>query len=631
MATFKRIFLLAVLLLGVWQLHAQYVIIGLPVGGYLTPVCPMDSNGVSATLQVTMTPNTTWGPPSGNATFELVNVYNTSQVYSSVVAPTFPGGNSTATVTFKLPRLNADCDDTLMMQVRVTIAGASPASIYSSTAMGVRYKYTAETAMNSNPPYQDLIPFYVEHCPGVFPQPLGAVYSSTSGTKYKWQVKSGSVWSNIFGGDGYTTAPVYNTTVNGTYRCVVRSPFCDSCYTVTSDFIVKDIDSLQIAGFSPSGTSPQLYTPGMSLQRSAPASTFTFTNYQWYRNGVPVAGATNNAYVPSGKGTYTLSGYGPCGRQTSNAFVLTGDCEPSGYKMITGHNLSGGYTGKNLMSGEYIVPSGSVVTFNTADIIMLPCTRITVAGGGTLNIIRSSTLHSCMQWYGIVVSKGGTLAIDTSAISDAYIAVTGDDDNAKIDIQRSAFHDNHLCVWLRKNKTKNVQNIHDNNLFADIDITNGDQLCENIKSLASTIDPVHDYIFIDGSNQVSITRNNTFKGIPAVTTPDLFPSPVIAIQANTVSGMAVSTGNKFTDLLLDGVLMNDCSKILVTGGNQFISPAGFGNAVCLNGGYDISIDNTNIMNNYAYGVKANGGSRISVLGNSFSKNRCGISLSKLAS
>jgi len=103
------------------------------------------------------------------------------------------------------------------------------------------------------------------------------------------------------------------------------------------------------------------------------------------------------------------------------------------------------------------------------------------------------------------------------------------------------------------------------------------------------------------------------------------------VQANASAGMTIATGNKFTDVLLDGVLMNDCSKMQISGSNQFSAIASYGNAVCINGGYDISFSNANVVSNYAYGVKANGGSRISVLGNSFSNNRCGISFNKLGS
>jgi hypothetical protein len=627
MTTLQRIFLLLMLLCTL-QVKAQYVTIITPTG-FLAPVCPMDINGVSDSVQVTMLPSATWGPASGNATFELVNVYNTAQVYSSVVAPTFPGGNDTVTVTFKLPKLNASCDDTLMMQARVTIPGATPATIYSSAAFGVRYLYTSSTSMNSNPPYQDLIPYYIEHCPGDFPQPLGAG-GGNQPAQFKWQLKVGSVWNNIFPGSGFTTSAIYNATANGTYRCVVHSPFCGVCFTVTSDFIVKDIDSLQIASFSPSGTSPQLYTPGMSLQRSAPGVSHTYTNYQWYRNGVPIPGATSNVYTPVKKGIYTLSGTGPCGQQMSNAFELFGYCDTPGYKMIIGPNLSGTYTGNKLMSGEYIVPSGSTAIFNTADVITAPCTRITVANGGML-VVRSSTLRSCRQWYGIVVNGKGTFAMEASAISDAYIAVTGNDDNAKIDIQSSTFRDNHLSIWSKKNRTRSVQNIHDNNLFTDIDLTNGYRQCDNIQSVATIIDPLHDHIFIDGSNEVNIVKNNTFKGFPMLVSSDLYPCPVIAVQANNSSTTLISTANKFNDMLLDGVLLNHCTKTRITDGNLFTAFAYFGNAICINASSDITIDNSNTVKNYAYGVKGNTGNRISVLGNSFTDNIFGISLTGLTS
>lgn len=625
MTTLKRIFLL-LMLLCTSQVKAQTLAFTSPTAFSLPPVCPMDSSGVSTTVPVTLQLTGSWGLASGNATFELVNVYNTAQVYSSVVAPTFPGGaNSSVTVTFKLPKLNASCDDTLMMQARVTIPGATPATLYSSTAIGVRYLYTSSTSMNSNPPYQDLIPYYIEHCPGDFPQPLGAG-GGNQPAQFKWQKKSGSIWTDISG----ATSAIYNAMANGTYRCVLRSPICGLCFTVTSDFIVKDIDTLQIASFFPSGTSPQLFVSGMNLKRSAPGVSYTYTGYQWYRNGVPIPGATSNTYVPADKGTYTLSGTGPCGRQMSNAFEIIGNCEPPGHKMITGPNIGGTYTGLKVMSGEYTVPSGSTAIFSAADVVMLPCTRITVASGGTL-LVKSSTLRSCQQWYGIVVAGKGTFAMDTSTISDAYIAVTGNEDNAKIDIQRSTFRDNHLSIWSLKNKTRNVQNVHDNNLFTDIDLTNGSRWCDNIQRVARTIDPLHDYIFVEGSNEVNIVRNNTFQGFPVLIAPDLYPCPVIAVQANNSSSTLIGKTNQFNGMLLNGVLLNKCTKTQITDGNQFSAFAYFGNAICINGGSDITIDKSNAIKNYAYGVKGNTGSRISVLGNSFTDNSFGISLTGLTS
>jgi hypothetical protein len=282
------------------------------------------------------------------------------------------------------------------------------------------------------------------------------------------------------------------------------------------------------------------------------------------------------------------------------------------------------------MSGEYIVPSGSTAIFNTADVIMHPCTRIAVANGGTL-IVRSSILRSCKQWYGIVVAGKGTFTMETSTISDAYIAVTGNDDNAKIDIQSSTFRDNHLSIWSKKNRTRNVQNIHDNNLFTDMDLTNGTRGCDNIQSVASIIDPLHDHIFVDGSNEVNIVRSNTFKGFPMLVSPDMYPCPVIAVQANHSLSMLIGTNNKFDDMLLNGVLLNYCGNTRITNGNQFTALAYFGNAISINGGGDITIDNGNIIRNYTYGIKGNTGSRISVLGNSFMDNSFGISLTKLTS
>jgi hypothetical protein len=164
-----------------------------------------------------------------------------------------------------------------------------------------------------------------------------------------------------------------------------------------------------------------------------------------------------------------------------------------------------------------------------------------------------------------------------------------------------------------------------------MDLTNGTRGCDNIQSVASIIDPRHDHIFIDGSNEVNIVRSNTFKGFPMLVSPDMYTCPVIAVQADHSLSTLIATNNKFDDMLLHGVLLNYCGNTRITNGNQFTALAYFGNAISINGGGNITIDDGNIIRNYTYGIKGNTGNRLSVLGNSFMDNLFGISLTKLTS
>lgn len=136
-----------------------------------------------------------------------------------------------------------------------------------------------------------------------------ALLSANSGTGYTYQWRlNGSDINNA-------TSSTYSANASGNYTVFINSP----CGSATSPATTVNISSVT-ASVTPAGTTT--ICAGTNITYSA--STGFNYNYQWYRNGVALIGATVSSYVASSNGSYhvIITQGGACSA-TSNVAVLS--------------------------------------------------------------------------------------------------------------------------------------------------------------------------------------------------------------------------------------------------------------------------------------------------------------------
>ncbi|MBK7856454.1 MAG: hypothetical protein IPJ79_17575 [Bacteroidetes bacterium] len=118
-----------------------------------------------------------------------------------------------------------------------------------------------------------------------------AALSANTGTNYTFQWKRNG--TNITG----ATNSTYGATIAGSYTVAITSP----CGNATSAATTVSIGNVT-ASISPSG-SPAICAG--SAQTFTANTGYNFV-YQWFRNGVALAGATSSTYATSNYGSYTV-------------------------------------------------------------------------------------------------------------------------------------------------------------------------------------------------------------------------------------------------------------------------------------------------------------------------------------
>ncbi len=190
----------------------------------------------------------------------------------------------------------------------------------------------------------------------------------------------------------------------------------------------------------------------------------TYSNYQWFRNGHLISGATSSTYTATLPGNYYLiADANNCGQRTSltNNVGCGTNTYSANYTFPTGTtNIT---SGTIEFEGTITIPEGAVVNISNATIHMKQDAQIVVDkavtnNGGILNI-DNTIISSCGTWYGIVVagvdsnyaglSKSATLSLTTVQISDAKIGVYAFD-NAYIDIDVGTFTNNYVHIHIER-------------------------------------------------------------------------------------------------------------------------------------------------------------------------------------
>ena len=204
--------------------------------------------------------------------------------------------------------------------------------------------------------------------PTTFYNGSNVVLTSNTGAGYTYQWYNGTT---LIAG---ATSSSYTATVSGNYKIKITNSF--GCFTYATPITVS-VNVVPTPVIVPGG--PSTFCAGSSVVLSI--TTYTGFTYQWYSNGVAIAGATSTSYTASAASNYTVI-------QTNG-----------------------------LVSSSVSV--ASTVTVNT-----LPTSSITAGGpttfyqGSTVTLSANTGTGLSYQWY-----QNGTTLI-TGATAATYVANT---------------------------------------------------------------------------------------------------------------------------------------------------------------------------------------------------------------
>ena len=117
------------------------------------------------------------------------------------------------------------------------------------------------------------------------------VLSSTSATGYQWYLNG-----NPIAGE---TNQTYSATANGSYTVKVTD--ANSCQSAASNAVVVTVNPIPATPtITPGG--PTTFCAGGSVTLTSSSA----TNNQWYLNGNPIGGQTNQTYLANASGSYTV-------------------------------------------------------------------------------------------------------------------------------------------------------------------------------------------------------------------------------------------------------------------------------------------------------------------------------------
>jgi gliding motility-associated-like protein len=279
---------------------------GLPIGG-----------ATAATLTATQPGTYTADIINGDCKGKTSNSATITQAVppSGTISPATSDLCSNASVT-----LTATGGATYQWYKNRTLISGATAATYTATTAGV---YTVDIisaegcrgeAGNSaevtggEPPVGSISPAIVSLCPG------GAVTATaTGGTSYQWY-KDGIAIPGA-------TQSNYNITAAGTYTADIINGECKGKAT---NNVIATVSNVLEGSISPASVT--LCTGG-----SATLTVTGGSSYQWYKDGVLIAGATNATIVVKEPGSYTADIIsGSCKGKASNTSVVSVGAAPTG-------------------------------------------------------------------------------------------------------------------------------------------------------------------------------------------------------------------------------------------------------------------------------------------------------------
>lgn len=259
---------------------------------------------------------------------------------------------------------------------------------------------------------------------------------ATGGTGYRWQVNTGSGFTNITNNaiySGATTNTLVLTnppaTYSGyTYRCQVTSP-SGGCPPANSNSVTLTINSNPVAVITPA-SSPVICSGSSVLLNATPAG----LTYEWQLAGSPIASATNVSYSATAAGNYTVYVTNPATTCSDTSDVLTVTVNPvinvAQNIIICASQLPYTWNAQTITAG-----GAAVATYTTASTVT-GCDSTTTLNLTVNPVITANENISICQnqlpytWNGQTITSGGN-AIATYTVPSA---ITGCDSTTTLNL-----------------------------------------------------------------------------------------------------------------------------------------------------------------------------------------------------
>ncbi|MEO6071045.1 MAG: gliding motility-associated C-terminal domain-containing protein, partial [Chitinophagaceae bacterium] len=204
-----------------------------------------------------------------------------------------------------------------------TTAGVYTADIFAGTCKG-KASNTAVVALGAEPS-GTITPAVASVCAGT-----SVALSVTGGASYLWY-KDGALISGA-------TASNYTATQTGIYTADIISN--TGCKAKASNAATISVNPIPTGSISPASVA---ICPGGAATVTATGG----TNYQWYKNGTAISGATQNTYSITTEGTYS-------------ADIINGVCKSKSQNEVMA-TVTSAITGAITPAAGAICPGGNVV------------------------------------------------------------------------------------------------------------------------------------------------------------------------------------------------------------------------------------------------------------------------------